>query len=520
MVGADGSHRAAAAKTAAAVPPISAFLVGLPPLPPPRPPSAARGRSTWRWLCPAGHRHAPPPARGGRPRAATGVITMSAAAAFPRDDGAGGGGGEGTATTAAAAGTGLPPHLTTPPPPTAEDVTRGVLHGWLHPTLLSDGRWYGLAGEWGYYGDADGTPGTPLATPAATALRGRIGGGARLWSWPPAAPGTAGGGVQVNLYTPAGVSKTGDAAVPRGADGLAQKSWPSAFPAGSHRNELVRSPGAGVDAAFFAGPGGGVWAVPDGPTAIPTADADAKPTAAAVGAAAGAAAAAAPGQSRRRGVVPPGWTFLELFLRDDPAAAASVSVAWPAGATAPSLRSLIREARVGGWEGITDDDRAVALPVMPPAPPPVPVEEWRGGYPGPSDADAGAGVATVVAWVYRGGIDDDGETPRSDEEASGSDGGFGSGGRRLVSWTVEGVRWTPVGGGRAGGASRVVALEEGLYLAAMADARAGGVVEFGRATPPPWGGGRRQRVLVVMAPGGSIDRVVTEVYPAPGGGKA
>ncbi|GAB0493690.1 hypothetical protein MMPV_004975 [Pyropia vietnamensis] len=448
---------------------------------------------------------------------------MSAADASAHDDCAsGGGGGDGNtvaAAAAAAAAKGLPPHLTTPPPPTAEDVTRGVLHGWLHPTLLPDGRWYGLAGEWGYYGGAGSTPGTPLATPAATALRARVGGGARLWSWPSAAPGTASGGLQVNLYTPAGVSKTGDSAVPRGADGLVQKSWPSAFPVGSGRDELVRSPGAGVDAAFFAGAGGGVWAVPDGPTAVPTADASAKPAAAGEGAA-GAAASPAPGRSQRRGVVPPGWTFVELFLRNDPAAAASVSVAWPAGATAPSLRSLIREARVGGWEGVTDDDRAVTLPTMPPAPPPVPVAEWERGYPGPSEAEAGAGTATVVAWVSERRALDDGEAPRSDGEGTGSDGDSGGGGRRLVSWTVEGVRWTPAGGGLAASASRAVALEEGLYLVTMTDARAGGVVEFGRTTPPPWGGGARQRLLVVMAPGGAIDRVVNEVYPAPGGRKA
>lgn len=321
--------------------------------------------------------------------------------------------------------------------------------------------------------------------------------------------------MQVNIYTAAGLSRTGDKAVARAADGLAQKSWPSAMAVGSA--EPVVSPGVGVNAAFFAGSGGGVWAVPDGPTtatATSVSDGDAERS------------PAAPGHRPQRGIVPPGWSFLELFLRGDAAAAASASVSWPTGATAPLLRSLIREARVNGWEGITDEHRAVTLPSVPSAAPPLPVDAWVGGYPGPSEAAAGAGTATVVAWVdawegeeWGGGADggsggDDGEGVHGGGDG---DSGGGGGGRRLVTWTVEGVRWAPAGGGRHGGSSRVVALEDGLYLSTMADVREGGVVEFGRATPPPWGGGARQRLLVVMTPGGAIDRVVHESYPPPGG---
>lgn len=89
-----------------------------------------------------------------------------------------------------------------------------------------------------------------------------------------------------------------------------------------------------------------------------------------------------------------------------------------------------------------------------------------------------------------------------------------------MSWTVtDGVRWTPAGGGAGAGASRVVALEDGLYLSLMADARAGGVIEFGSATPPR-AGQCRQRLLVVVEPGAVVSRVVHEVYPPRGGDPA
>lgn len=89
-----------------------------------------------------------------------------------------------------------------------------------------------------------------------------------------------------------------------------------------------------------------------------------------------------------------------------------------------------------------------------------------------------------------------------------------------MSWTVtDGVRWTPAGGGAGAGASRVVALEDGLYLSLMADARAGDVIEFGSATPPR-AGQCRQRLLVVVEPGAVVSRVVHEVYPPRGGDPA
>lgn len=186
--------------------------------------------------------------------------------------------------------------------------------------------------------------------------------------------------------------------------------------------------------------------------------------------------------------------LFELYLRADAAAGWSVVVMWRAGdgdgPLRPTLLSLIREARVDGWEGM--DGGAVTLPPVSPASPAVPVDEWVGGYPGPTEADAGAGTATVTA------------------VADGSDG------RRLVSWTVtDGVRWTPAGINDVGddpGTRQVVALEDGLYLSVMADPWAGGVLAFGLAMPLR-AGQARQRLLVVLEPGAVFNGVVHEKYP-------
>lgn len=203
-----------------------------------------------------------------------------------------------------------------------------------------------------------------------------------------------------------------------------------------------------------------------------------------------------------------GAPFLELYFRADAAAAWSVVMLWPPGAPHPALLASIREARVDGWVGV--DVGAVELPPVPPATPPAPVNGWVRGYPGPTMAAAGAGTATVMAFVDSGDGDGDG---------SGD-------GRRLVSWTVEGVRWAPaaggvggVDGGGGGGTDRVVALEDGLYLSVMADARGGVLVDFGSTTPPR-AGQARQRVLAMLDPGAVISRVVHEVYPPAGGGPA
>lgn len=81
---------------------------------------------------------------------------------------------------------------------------------------------------------------------------------------------------------------------------------------------------------------------------------------------------------------------------------------------------------------------------------------------------------------------------------------------------TDGVRWTPAGGDAGADTSWVVALDDGLYLPVMADARTEGVMEFGSATPPR-AGQCRQRLLAVVEPCAVVRRVVHEVYP-PGGG--
>lgn len=323
-----------------------------------------------------------------------------------------------------------------------------------HPTLRRDGRFYGFVGEWGSFGPP-GEPRRELSAAAGTRTRLTLRRGARVWAHPPAGRATELLHINLSSTEPA----VGVAATLRDVDGLYEKRWVESTPAEPAAAVLPSAPGA-VESLFSA-TGGAVWGLLGGPT-----DAG-------------------------------GVSYYEVFLRGDAAAGWSVVLAWNEGAPHPALVSYIREAPVGGLEGV--DGEAVELPAVPPATPPLPVASWVGGYPGPTEADAGAGTATVMAVV----------------------GGDGGDAGRVMSWTVEGVRWTPVGGSRAGDAAadRLVALEDGLYLSVMADARAGGVIEFGSASPPR-PGQARQRMLVVVEPGAVVSRVVHEMYPPPGGGAA
>ncbi|GAB0493688.1 hypothetical protein MMPV_004973 [Pyropia vietnamensis] len=370
--------------------------------------------------------------------------------------GSGGGGGSAQDVAAPTASPVLPPHLSALPLDTAIDLTTGILFSWIHPTFRPDGRFYGLAGEWGSFGTHD-EPRGYISAPTGTLTRSVRYRGARVWGRPPAAHATD--LIHINLSSiEVGFREPGTL---RDADGLYEKRWTRPFPDDPATVLTQHVPGArGV---IFAGNGGGLFGFPGG-----------------------LAATKADGNGQL--------LFFELYLRADAAAGWSVVVMWPSGdgdgAPHPALLSLIREARVDGWEPMGGS--AITLPPVSPASPAVPVDEWVGGYPGPTEADAGAGIATVTA------------------VADGSDG------RRLRSWTVtDGVRWTPVGMDQVGdgaGTRRVVALEDGLYLSVMADARAGGVLEFGSAAPMR-AGQARQRLLVVLEPGAVVNRVVHEVYP-------
>ncbi|GAB0493691.1 hypothetical protein MMPV_004976 [Pyropia vietnamensis] len=375
--------------------------------------------------------------------------------------GRGGGGGSGSVKDApATAPWAHLNYLTAPPPASAVTLTRGTLHAWIHPTLQPDGRFYGLVGEWGNFGPP-GDPRRELSATATTRTRVARRLGARVWAHKPAAGEGATGVLHINLSkTDPGVGKP---AILRDTDGLYEKRWDGTSP--SDPTAALPPPSAGAAECLFTASGGGVWGYLGGP----------------------------PDNSA---------PIFELFLRGDAAAGWSISVAWNSGFPHPVLASSIRESQVNGWAGV--DVGPVELPAVPPATPPLPVDEWHKGYPGPTEAEAGPGTATVTALV-----------------GSGGDGGDG---RRLVSWTVtDGVRWTPVdvdGDGDGGeGTRRVVALEDGQYLSVMADARAGGVIEFGSATPPRTGQ-CRQRLLLVLEPGAVFSRVVHEVYPPPGGSPA
>lgn len=393
-----------------------------------------------------------------RPRPALAVGRRAAApAAMSMSDGGSGGGGSGSVQKApATASRVLPSHLTAPPPSSAVVVTEGTMHGWAHPTLQPDGRFYGHVGEWGSFGPL-GEPRRELSSAASTRTRSIHRRGARVWVHPPGAPATD--MVHINLSSTD--PKVGNPATLRDADGLYEKRWDELAPADP--DAVMPPPAAGAITFFFTASGGGAFGFLGGP-----------------------ADGAAP--------------FFELFLRGDPAAGWTVIIAWNEGAPHPELVSLIRESRVNGWEGV--DGGAVELPAVPPATAPLPVDDWVGGYPGPTEADAGAGTATVTAVVGVG-------------DGKGSDGR-----RLVSWTVTDGVRWKPVGGAVGdAGANRLVALEDGLYLSAMVNPRDGGVLEMGSATPPR-PGQARQRTLVVLEPGAVVSRVVHEVYPPMGGSPA
>jgi len=362
-------------------------------------------------------------------------------------------------------------HLWCPPPPSAKVVSYGDMHDCIYPNLPEDGAFQGFVGEWGFYG-AEGVPGVHLPTPAAALSRVRGGSGARVWSHHPGAPSM----VQVNLHTPESIT-SGAPATLRPADGLYQKRWTHDCNAGRSEPVVVGGPGAG--GVLFAGTGGGVWGLPSGPGPA-DASTDASPAA--------------------------GSTLMELFLRGQ-ARCWSVVCGWMAGDADVMVRLLIRETRTAGWGDV--EATPVELPPEAPAAPPTAVTDWVGGRPGPADgAAAGVGVAKVLALV----------PPLRAEAVAGGDasGGDGDGGgREMRVWDVPAVRWAPAGGGRDGGASRHVALEDGLYLSVMADPAGGGVVEFGSADPPA--GQARQRLLLVIEAGAKISRVVHETYPWVGG---
>eukprot|EP00170_Pyropia_yezoensis_P004644 contig_18930_g4657 len=210
------------------------------------------------------------------------------------------------------------------------------MHGWAHPTLQPDGRFYGHVGEWGSFGPL-GEPRRELSSPATTRTRSIYRRGARVWVHPPGAPATD--LVHINLSSTD--PKVGIPATLRDADGLYEKRWDELAPA--HPVAVMPPPAAGAIIFFFTASGGGAFGFLGGP-----------------------ADGAAP--------------FFELFLRGEPAAGWTVIVAWNEGVPHPELVSLIRESRVNGWEGV--DGGAVELPAVPPATAPLPVDDWVGGYPG------------------------------------------------------------------------------------------------------------------------------------------
>lgn len=403
-----------------------------------------------------------------RPALAVGRRATAPAAMAMSDDGSssgnfvGGGGGDNRRSVQDAQATAPrdhPSYLTCPAPASAETVTQGTMHGWAHPTLQPDGRFYGLAGEWANFGPS-GDPRRELSATAMTRTRVAPRLGARVWAHQSATGEGATDLLHINLS--ASDPGVGKPATLRDTDGLYEKRWEEASP--EDPTAGLPAPLAGDAQFLFTASGGGVWGFLGGP----------------------------PDNTA---------PFFELFLRGDAAAGWSIIVAWNSGFPHPVLASSIRESRVDGWAGV--DGGPVELPAVSPATAPLPVDEWERGYPGPTEAEAGSGTATVTALV-----------------GSGDDGGDG---RRLVSWTVtDGVRWTPAMDGDGvgdAGTRRVAALEDGLYLSVMADARSGGVIEFGSATPPR-AGQCRQRTLLVLEPGAVFSRVVHEVYPPPGGSPA
>lgn len=363
-------------------------------------------------------------------------------------------------------------HLWCPPPAFSKVVSLGDVHDCAYPWLLDDGGFHGFAGEWGFFGAMD-VRGVSLTAPAAALSRDRAGGGARTWARQPGASSMT----QINLHEPHAVTR-GAPATPRHVDGLRQMRWMWDCEAGRPEPAVVPGPGGG--GVLFTDTGGGVWGIISGPAPIGT---------------------------LTKTLTAPGSSMVELFLRGMKRCW-SVVFGWEAAGAAVTLRALIRESPVTGWGDV--EATPITLPSLAPASPPTPVADWVSGRPGPDVATAGVGVAKVLALVP--------PPPEVGAGGGGNGGGGDGGGRHMRAWDVAGgVRWAPAGGGRDGGATRHVALEDGLYLSMMADPHDGGVVEFGSVDPP--GGQARQRLLVVIEPGSIVSRVIHETYP-PVGGKA